>query len=303
MVPAGVLGLTIGDEVPEATTNPCPIFAGGDPPDFDGVAPGPGCDNCPGTVNPGQEDTDGDLIGDACDPCTDTDADGFGNMDFPANLCPVDCVRFAGANLDGDGDGWADECDNCPLIPNTGQADTDFDGAGNVCDSARTSSGPSRHPSTRAPSKRQLGFKNNGPGTSDDSAKTGGAFNRSAVRPRHGGRSDRHTVEHDERCGAQRHVDAGRRTVDPTQSGEVAWKYATVVNPIVKAQVKESPTGSTELQVEGRREECELPGPQILPATDDIRVTLEMPSQSLCFEAVLGTCTSTALKKDACKLP
>ena len=138
VVPAGVLGLTIGDEVDalEATTNPCPIFAGGDPPDFDGVAPGPGCDNCPGTVNPGQEDTDGDLIGDACDPCTDTDADGFGNMDFPANLCPVDlCPFFAGANLDGDGDGWADECDNCPLIPNTGQADTDFDGAGNVCDS------------------------------------------------------------------------------------------------------------------------------------------------------------------------
>lgn len=137
VLPAGALGLLPTDNVNalESSINPCPVFAGADPPDFDGVAPGPGCDNCPGVFNPGQEDTDGDLVGDACDPCTDTDGDGFGNPDFPANLCPVDLCPFTPSlNGDADGDGVGDECDNCPLIANTNQADGDFDTAGDVCD-------------------------------------------------------------------------------------------------------------------------------------------------------------------------
>lgn len=37
--------------------------------------------------------------------------------------------------VDGDGDGVADEDDNCPGVSNSDQADADGDGAGNVCDS------------------------------------------------------------------------------------------------------------------------------------------------------------------------
>ncbi|MCC6765931.1 MAG: thrombospondin type 3 repeat-containing protein [Deltaproteobacteria bacterium] len=133
-IPGFALGLAPGDDVKglELVTNPCPVPPMGDVPDGDGVAP---CDNCPGVFNPGQEDSDGDLVGDACDPCTDLDGDGFGNAGFPANLCPVDLCPFApGPNIDTDGDGPADECDTCPLVPNPGQADGDFDGDGDVCD-------------------------------------------------------------------------------------------------------------------------------------------------------------------------
>lgn len=38
---------------------------------------------------------------------------------------------------DTDGDGIADDSDNCPVIANSDQADLDGDGIGNVCDSDR----------------------------------------------------------------------------------------------------------------------------------------------------------------------
>jgi hypothetical protein len=139
VIPAGAIGLLAADNVNalEFAFNPCPIFPGGDPPDFDGVdvTCGPASDNCPGTFNPGQEDTDGDGIGDVCDPCTDLDFDGFGNPGFPANLCPTDVCPFVpDPQTDTDLDGVGDACDNCPLVPNPSQTDTDFDGFGDACD-------------------------------------------------------------------------------------------------------------------------------------------------------------------------
>jgi hypothetical protein len=137
LVAAGAIGLVAADNVDalELAFNPCPLFPGADPPDFDGVAPGPGCDNCPGFFNPGQEDSDGDAIGDVCDPCTDVDGDGFGNPGFPANLCPTDVCPFVpDPQVDTDGDTVGDACDNCPLAANPSQTDMDFDGPGDACD-------------------------------------------------------------------------------------------------------------------------------------------------------------------------
>jgi len=39
------------------------------------------------------------------------------------------------SETDADGDGWSDETDNCPTVPNFRQTDFDGDGQGNACDS------------------------------------------------------------------------------------------------------------------------------------------------------------------------
>lgn len=60
----------------------------------------------------GGTDSDDHGIADACDACTDSDNDGFGDPGFIGNTCAVD---------------------NCPLVANPGQVDTDLDGVGDAC--------------------------------------------------------------------------------------------------------------------------------------------------------------------------
>jgi hypothetical protein len=44
-------------------------------------------------------------------------------------------------DADGDNDGISDVSDNCPTVPNAGQADADGDGLGDSCDTDRDGDG------------------------------------------------------------------------------------------------------------------------------------------------------------------
>jgi len=63
-------------------------------------------------------------IGALCDDCPDVDGDGFG---LAGEACPADnCPERANPDqADRDQDGFGDRCDNCALLPNPGQEDTE----------------------------------------------------------------------------------------------------------------------------------------------------------------------------------
>ena len=72
---------------------------------------------------PTLKDVDGQSLGDA-------NQDGL--FDGPAFQAQIAVDQPCGP--DADGDGWADEIDNCPQVSNPSQEDTDGDGLGNACD-------------------------------------------------------------------------------------------------------------------------------------------------------------------------
>ena len=102
-------------------------------------------DNCPENSNPDQTDFDSDGIGDLCDVNSDNDPALNDNDCAPLNpaIHPEateidngiddDCNGIID-DVDSDQDGVPDESDNCPLVSNPGQSDSDNDGTGDACD-------------------------------------------------------------------------------------------------------------------------------------------------------------------------
>ena len=101
----------------------CPNISNLDQVNSDTDTLGDACDNCDSDANENQLDTDGDGKGDACDnhdydKNDDQDNDGVQACTVDASICDAAGLTF----------------DNCSTSSNTDQADSDQDGAGDVCD-------------------------------------------------------------------------------------------------------------------------------------------------------------------------
>ncbi len=98
-------------------------------------------DDCNGTTDDGFEDTDKDGIADCVDP--DLDGDGVPNesdnckmvpnADQKNSDSPEDLLGDA-CDDDDDNDGVPDVADNCPFVKNTDQKNNDGDALGDACD-------------------------------------------------------------------------------------------------------------------------------------------------------------------------
>lgn len=143
-----------GDGIGDHVDN-CVDVANVDQTDTDGDGQGNACDaddDNDGVADPADAfpldaaewiDTDGDGTGNNADPDDDND----GQTDADEAACgsnPLDPASLAldtdgdarpdCADEDDDNDGVRDAADNCVLVPNPDQTDTDRDGAGDLCD-------------------------------------------------------------------------------------------------------------------------------------------------------------------------
>ncbi len=133
----------------------CPEIFNVDQLDSDGDGAGDACDDLP--LDPAEiKDSDGDGVGDNADafpydPAETKDSDGDGVGDN-ADVFPYDPTETKDSDGDGvgdnadafpndptetedsDSDGFGNNTDNCTLVPNPRQRDTDLDGYGNFCD-------------------------------------------------------------------------------------------------------------------------------------------------------------------------
>lgn len=107
--------------------------------DSDGVTVGDGdCDDSDSTVYPNAPEQE-DGLDNNCDGLVDNAVCGNGVVDF-GEECDGSANCLGTCEFDFDGDGIANNNDNCPTNSNADQSDSDGDGIGNVCDNCLSNS-------------------------------------------------------------------------------------------------------------------------------------------------------------------